>query len=332
MLKTYWVRSAYYTDGFGGLTVVKGKRVIGVSAPTRKVAERAAELIASGMPIKPSDVDAMRRDLAEELAPKVALDSAPPKGGLYVGDVHLHTTYSDGIASPVEMVLEGMYANLDYMVITDHETIEGAQVARNLLARYGLRYPVTVGEEISVEKATIHANAYPLTMAIGPVPPAQAAKEAHAQGAVIQWNHPGWPASDWAFKYATGGTVGTGFDAWEHYTDDLDRWKARGSMPVVVGTSDNHSTGFARCERTAIIAPSAEGNDLADAIRERRAALVAQSTNGYLYGPDEMPYWVWQVLADGPAVKRTHADRIRTALQDADIIGLLRASPPAKPK
>ncbi len=329
-VKAYWVRSAHYTDGFGGLIVVNGKRVINVSAPTRKVAERAAELIASGMPIKPSDVDAMRRDLVEELAPKVALDESPPEGGLYVGDTHLHTIYSDGAATPIELILEGMYANLDYMVITDHDTIEGAQVGRSLCAKYGLKYPVIVGEEISVDKGTIHANAYPLKKLIGDVPPVQAVKEAHAQGAVIQWNHPGYPASDWAFRYVNGGTIGTGFDAWEHYTDDLDRWKARGSMPVVVGSTDNHSRTFAWGERTAIIAPSGGGEDLADAIRNRRAALVAPMRNGYLYGPEEMPYWVWQALADGASVKKAQAERLRTALQDADIIGLLRASPPTK--
>lgn len=327
--KTYWVRSAYYTDGFGGLILVKGKRVINVSAPTRKVAERAAELIASGMPIKPSDVDAMRRDLVEELAPKVALDSAPPKGGVYLGDTHLHTIYSDGIASPVEMVLEGMYANLDYMVITDHQTLTGAQEAQRLLAEYGVSYPVTVGEEIT---AQIHSNAYPVKKLIPPLVPPQAIEAAHAQGAVIQWNHPGYPTSDWVFKYFNGGTIGTGFDAWEHYTDDLDRWKARGIMPVVVGSTDNHSTNFAWCERTAIIAPSGEGEDLANAIRDRRAALVAPMANSYLYGPDEMPYWVWHALADGASVKKAQAERLRTALQDADIIGLLRASPPVKPK
>lgn len=330
LLKTYLVCSAHYTDGFSGLTVVKGKRVISISAPTRKVAERVAGLVALGEPIKPSEVDTIRRHLVEELAPKVALDSAPPKGGVYLGDVHLHTTYSDGSASPVELVLEGMYANLDYMVITDHQAIEGGREARRLLAEYGVRYPVTVGQEISIDNAAIHANAYPLKKVIGPIPPADAVKEAHAQGAIIQWNHPGWPASDWAFKHVYRGTEGTGFDAWEHYTDEFDRWKKLGIMPVVVGSTDNHSTAFGWSERTAIIGPSAEGNDLADAIRGRRAALVAQTTIGYLYGPDEMPYWVWQALADGPAVKRTHAERIRTALQDADIMGLLRANPPKK--
>jgi len=330
LLKTYWIRSGYHKDGFGGLTIVKGKRVINVSAPTRKVAERVAGLVALGAPIKPSDVDAIRRDLVDDLAPRVALDSAPPKGGLYLGDVHLHTTYSDGSASPVELVLEGMYANLDYMVITDHQAIKGGIEARRLLSEYGVRYPVTVGQEISIDNAAIHANAYPLKRVIGPIPPADAVREAHAQGAIIQWNHPGWPASDWAFRHVPRGTEGTGFDAWEHYTDEIDRWKRQGIMPVVVGSTDNHSTSFGWSERTAIIGPSAEGNDLADAIRGRRAALVAQTTNGYLYGPDEMPYWVWQALADGASVKRTHAERIRTALQDADIMGLLRANPPGK--
>lgn len=330
LLKTYHIRAARYVDGLSGLAVAKGKRIIDVQAPTRKVAERAAELVAAGKPIKASDVDAMCRDLRDELAPKVALDSAPPRGQVFLGDTHLHTFYSDGVATPIELVLEGIYVNLDYMVITDHQEIKGGIEARRLLSEYGVRYPVTVGQEISVDNAAIHANAYPLKKIIGPIPPADAVREAHAQRAVIQWNHPGWPPSDWAFKYLNTGTDGTGFDAWEHYTDDIDRWEKMGIMPVVVGSTDNHSTHFAWGERTAIIAPSGEGADLADAIRNRKAAMVTQHQNGYLYGPDEMPYWIWRVLADGPSVKQTHAERITTALKDADIVGLLKASTPKK--
>ncbi len=331
-LKTYWVRSAYDIEGFGGLSIVKGKRVIHVQAPTRKVAERAAELIASGQPITRADVDSLRAWLVEERAPKAAPDASPPEGGLFCGDVHLHTFYSDGIASPVELVLQGMYANLDFMVITDHDRIDGARLGRRLLAEYGVDYPVIVGEEISIEKGAIHACAYPLKECIGPISLEEVLKAAHSQAAVIQWNHPPWPGSDWAFKHVNSGTVGTGFDAWEHYSDDFGRWEARGIMPVVVGSTDNHSIQFGSwCERTAIIAPSAEGGDLADAIRDRRAALVAPMRSGYLYGPEETPSWVWQMMADGPSLKQAQAERIRRALQNADIVGLLRASPPSKP-
>lgn len=63
-------------------------------------------------------------------------------------DLHIHTTASDGTASP-EAVLSYVAEETDLRVIaiTDHDTLEGALVARRLAPHYGI--DVIVGCEIS---------------------------------------------------------------------------------------------------------------------------------------------------------------------------------------
>jgi len=71
-------------------------------------------------------------------------------GKLGRADIHMHSTYSDGIAS-VEQILRHVQhrTNLAVMALTDHDTIEGALRARDLLMRSHYRFDFIVGEEIS---------------------------------------------------------------------------------------------------------------------------------------------------------------------------------------
>ncbi|HOI29705.1 MAG TPA: PHP domain-containing protein [Melioribacteraceae bacterium] len=54
-------------------------------------------------------------------------------------DLHMHTTYSDGIYSPAELVQKAKAAGLDTISITDHDSLNGIKEA------------VAVGKEIGVE-------------------------------------------------------------------------------------------------------------------------------------------------------------------------------------
>jgi predicted metal-dependent phosphoesterase TrpH len=78
-------------------------------------------------------------------------DGSKRRTGL--ADLHMHTTYSDGIGT-VEEVLAQIERNtpLDVIAITDHDTIEGALRARDLAARGDYRFEVIVGEEISTRE------------------------------------------------------------------------------------------------------------------------------------------------------------------------------------
>src|SRR5579884_4109555 len=97
----------------------------------------------------------LRAEESGLIVPSSALEHAPRHAGGRQGtaDVHMHTNYSDGIGS-VEEVLAFVqdHTSLDVIAITDHDTIEGALRARDLVAKGGYRFEVIVGEEISTRE------------------------------------------------------------------------------------------------------------------------------------------------------------------------------------
>ncbi len=63
------------------------------------------------------------------------------------GDMHCHTTMSDGSTPPELIVDYAIDAGLDFIAITDHDTMAGAQIAVNVGKRKGLK--VIPGVEVS---------------------------------------------------------------------------------------------------------------------------------------------------------------------------------------
>ena len=63
-------------------------------------------------------------------------------------DIHIHSHHSDGLAS-IPQILDYVrqHTDLDVIAITDHNTLEGAFLARELGGSYGV--DVVVGEEVS---------------------------------------------------------------------------------------------------------------------------------------------------------------------------------------
>ena len=314
-------------SGFYDLTVKDGTRVITLRSPSRAVAVRMAELILTEMPISPQDADALRTELVKACAPKT-LPALPTDLQAYCGDLHMHTFYSDGIVSPAALILECMYAGLDYMAITDHNTLDGALLGKALLAKHGFAYPLTIGEEITASWS--HFNAFPLKSLVDWTGSLyDITKAVHMQGGVIMWNHPGFPDSPFYRAQWPGVLDKTSLDAWEHVPDYYEEWKAQGKLPLIIATSDTHGS-TPGSERTLILAPSAQGEDIAEAIRAKRAVAVSlyEQRPDIFFGSQEMRDVAWALLADGEALKQTHANRLKTMLKDADLVGLLKASPP----
>jgi predicted metal-dependent phosphoesterase TrpH len=71
-------------------------------------------------------------------------------------DLHIHTTYSDGMGTVPAVLEAARQAGLDVIAITDHDTMAGARRARDLVPRYGIR--VIPGIEISTSEG--HLLAY----------------------------------------------------------------------------------------------------------------------------------------------------------------------------
>ncbi len=71
-------------------------------------------------------------------------------------DLHSHSTCSDGLLSPAELVERAVLRGVDMLALTDHDELAGLAPARAAAVQWGLR--LIDGVEISVqwEEATLH--------------------------------------------------------------------------------------------------------------------------------------------------------------------------------
>lgn len=71
-------------------------------------------------------------------------------------DLHSHSTCSDGLLSPVDLVERAAQRGVDMLALTDHDELSGLVAAREAAAHWGLR--LIDGVEISVlwEDTTLH--------------------------------------------------------------------------------------------------------------------------------------------------------------------------------
>ncbi|MBI2909973.1 MAG: PHP domain-containing protein [Chloroflexi bacterium] len=69
---------------------------------------------------------------------------------LGLADVHIHTSFSDGMADIPELLeFVERRTNLDVIAVTDHDEIKGSYLARELAAKGKYRYQVIVGMEVT---------------------------------------------------------------------------------------------------------------------------------------------------------------------------------------
>lgn len=107
-----------------------------------------------------------------------------------LADLHMHTTYSDGVGTVEETLAYIQWRTaLDVIAITDHDTIEGALRARDLAERQSFPFEVIVGEEVSTREGHV------LTLFLEKrIPPGLSIERtiemAHAQGGLAIIAHP----------------------------------------------------------------------------------------------------------------------------------------------
>lgn len=67
-------------------------------------------------------------------------------------DIHMHSTFSDGLATPAQIVRFVERSALDVIAITDHDTLEGALLAREMVAKGNFSFEVIVGTEVTTAR------------------------------------------------------------------------------------------------------------------------------------------------------------------------------------
>jgi predicted metal-dependent phosphoesterase TrpH len=202
-------------------------------------------------------------------------------------DLHLHTVASyDGETLPEDLLARAEAMGLDGVVVTDHDTVEGAHVVADLASDS----PVTAIVGCEVSTAGGHLLALGVEEAPTPGEPlAATARRVREQGGVAVVPHP--------FQRSRHGASAAdidGVDAIEVYNahtlvnlrnEQATRYARRHGYPAV-GGSDAHRPGGIGLAATEIrLRPGEPCTEAAilDAVRDGRTAAVGQRTSALQY-------------------------------------------------
>ena len=211
---------------------------------------------------------------------------------IFNGAIHDHTTFSDGVDSPEDMVIASLEAALDFFVISDHthmnvgtEGIYGALAAKGYTDTYGLDCPIIVGAELS---SIPHTVGFPLTQQIYTSDIQYGIDAIHAQGGIASLSHPTMDAS-YVQVWENFGTYG--YDAFEVVNDGFFHGLGESCyFRSFIGASDGHQVASVGLVRNVVFVKNPtgpngtiSGSDLADAVVNRRLVSI-DLHNGVILG------------------------------------------------
>src|SRR5437660_12247352 len=103
-----------------------------------------------------------RMALLHVSAPEVTGHAQPMRLYMLRYDLHSHSTHSDGLLTPTELVRRAAQRGVDVLALTDHDELSGLAAARAAASEAGLR--LTDGAELSDRwrGVTWHVPALPL--------------------------------------------------------------------------------------------------------------------------------------------------------------------------
>ncbi|KAI9500939.1 Polymerase/histidinol phosphatase-like protein [Coemansia spiralis] len=113
-------------------------------------------------------------------------------------DAHLHTTYSDGVLSPKQVVEYAMANGFNAIIVTDHQTVSGSIAAREYAEEnYSDKITVITGMEYTC--CRIHMNFIGINESVPVSPPSPSDDElrsvidkVHSMGGLVIVNHIPW--------------------------------------------------------------------------------------------------------------------------------------------
>lgn len=107
-----------------------------------------------------------------------------------IADLHIHTSMSDGMATAAQLVRHLIAtAELNVIAVTDHDTIDGSLVAKDIATNLGAEFEVIIGAEITTLEG--HLLALFLEKPVPSFRPlADTIKAVHAQDGICIVPHP----------------------------------------------------------------------------------------------------------------------------------------------
>ncbi len=233
--------------------------------------------------------------------------SIEPPMHVYFGDLHNHTSISDGSGTPTQALAAGKAAGFDFMAITDHSyaidddewsnTLDAVETATDadFLALRGFEYTQGAEGHINVYNTVRHAvrtntgcslcdftpNLEPGVTVKGFYQWLAITGTVGLDGGdtVMQFNHPGWiNFNDWAYHPEVSAIarleeVGNGNGSSYMFSEDeFIRSLDYGWKVGATNNADTHTTywGLNTDHRTGVLMPELTKPALLEALRERR--------------------------------------------------------------
>ena len=257
----------------------------GLLCSIRCIANAGCELIAGVLQKKRAFTIQDNLELTRLVAAELQkMDIKPveiPQGmELVAADIHCHTIYSDGVSTPLGLIAAALYSQMDFLMISDHETAEGVLDTLEHFRQYNWHFPLLCGEENSLPDG--HFNSYPVTESIpSGLTFAELIAAAHKQGALVQYNHPATYSNRRDLQ--RNGIANVPLAAWEHqlpaYAKD---WT---EQPALTGSSDNHSSSFP-LERTVTVLNQIDGKSFQNAVLAKQTGILDAASKEFVYGSD----------------------------------------------
>jgi len=159
------------------------------------------------------------------------------------GDLHAHTTHSDGALSVAELAVYAVERGLDFLAVTDHNTVSHHASLDRLSARYGVT--LLPGQEVTT--AFGHAGVLGDTGWIDFREPAASwLSAAESGGGLMSVNHPFAGPVSWVHPMPVRPPL---LEVWHwswldlSWTTPLSWWQAWDPAAIPVGGSDWHRPG-----------------------------------------------------------------------------------------
>jgi hypothetical protein len=192
--------------------------------------------VAGGMPAAP---------LPPGPAGRPARRPLPAPDGLtwLAGDLHAHTVHSDGVMTVAELAVQAAERGLDFVAVTDHNTVSHHASLAQLSARYGVT--LLPGQEVTTDGG--HAGVLGDTGWVDfRTPAASWLAAAEAGGGLMSVNHPFAGAASWLHPMQKRPPL---LEVWHwswldrSWTTPLSWWQAWDPAAIPVGGSDWHRPG-----------------------------------------------------------------------------------------